>query len=181
MTTVEDLTSQPPTIEQKQLSAETYAPPHTLVTSFTTERGSVYTYDDEGHTSRFKHATGEQFEGKSITVFTKIAPEQEKDYLAATYPEHDNDDSVWVVERQEDNSGLTIATVEQVKHPDRLYLAIVRNGKIVNNVPATLMPTLGYDVFDTDVVKKDDGQLISYGHLGHKVASINYRGTDTPT
>lgn len=168
----EDFPSPTQTNEPEQLE-KGFVPPQALYSSFVTEHGSVYTYDENGHTSRFKRATNERLGKKGITVFAKLTPEQERHFLAVTYPQIEIDEKLWVVERQEDDSALTIGQVEQVKHPDRLFLAVTVKGQIVETSPATLIPTVGYDVFDADVYKDGKGELAVAGHLGHRVTQVN--------
>jgi len=149
---------------------ETYEPVRQPV-GFKTAQGSVYSYDGEGKTSRFKTAIGEQLEHQDITVFTPLTLEQEQDYLAAT--QLDGLSEVEVVERQPDDTGKVIDDLSEVQFPDRLYLTIVQNGKIVQNVPATLQPEVGANVFDMRHFE-EDSKTMSERHLGNKVTEILY-------
>lgn len=139
--------------------------------SFTTTMGSVYKYDSEGRTSRFKTATGEQHETQDITVFANISPETQMKLLGAIHEV--GDDKVYVLERQENGEGRIIRKREEVKDPQKLYLGIVSGGKILTNGPAVLEPRIGYTVFDTRQFQKD-GQRFTERHLGNKVATIEY-------
>lgn len=143
--------------------------------SFETEKGSIYTYDNEGKTTRFKTVTNEQNERQDITVFANLSVEDQQKFSFAIYgirPENANK-KVYILEREDDDSQRIIFKREDVKNPDRLYLGILENGQRFLNRKATLQPTIGYSVFDTKHFQKD-GQLFIERHLGHKVTKINY-------
>lgn len=142
--------------------------------AFRTAQGSVYSYDNEGKTSRFKSATGEQHERQDVTVFSPLSPEDEQDYLLAIHTRgHDGNTKAYVVERQPDNSGKVILDVAQVSNPDSLYLAILNNGKIVKTNKASLEPTVGTSVYDSRHYQQD-GVTMSERHLGNKVTELIY-------
>jgi len=144
------------------------------VTAFKTAKGSVYQYDSEGKTTRFKATTGEQHERQDLTVFAELSPEEEQAHLLALHLEGSHSPSkVYVVERQPDDSALTVKDRSQVKFPDQLYLAIVRDGKIVSNTPASLIPHEGANVFDTRHFE-GEGKAMTERHLGNKVTEISY-------
>ena len=158
-------------------SAETESSAETpKVTSFKTERGSVYRYDSEGKSTRFKTATGKLKERTDLTVFADLTPEQEADFMDSVYAESATPDSkrtVQVLERQEDNNGKFIRDVSEINDPSKLLLAILQKGRIVGYVPASLSPKVGATVFERRNIKKD-GQRFTERHIGHKVTEISY-------
>ena len=143
--------------------------------SFKTGQGSIYTYDTEGKTTRFKTATGEKHERQDITVFVNLSLDEEQDYLNAYRGEGDPNQKakVYVVERQEDDSPKILRDVSQVSNPDRVYLAIVKDNKMTQLKKASLRPVKGWNSFDTRQFKKD-GETNTERHLGNKVVDIEY-------
>ena len=135
--------------------------------AFKTEKGSVYIYDKEGHTTRHKIVTGETFEAQDITVFVNIDDRECKVLLKAI----DSDKTVYVMERGFDDTAQIIRNFSDVMNPERLYVAIVQDGKIISSKEATLKPTIGYTIFDTRHFQKD-GQWKTARHLGHKVVEL---------
>lgn len=159
---------------QKQ-TQETIPRPQDQVVSFQTAQGSVYTYSENGQTARFKTATGEQMQPQDITVFATLTPEQEQDILLAYRSKHPTQKTkVYVVERQPDDSPKIIRRVDQVVKPDALYLAIFRDGAMAENVPASLYPQIGANVFDTRHFQQGDVWMTER-HLGNKVTDITYK------
>lgn len=142
------------------------------ISAFKTAKGSVYTYDSEGKTTRFKTATGEQQERQDLTVFVDLTSEEERQFLDAIHTEGDST-KVYVVERQPDDSALIVRDISQVKDPARLYLTVVIGGQIVNNRPVSITPREGADVFDTRHFE-ENGQMMTERHLGNKVVEISY-------
>lgn len=144
------------------------------VKSFKTAKGSVYTYDSEGKTTRFKTATAEQYERQDLTVFTDLSSDEERIFLEAINIEGGaTPTKVYVVERQPDDSALVVRDVAQVKDPARLYLTIVKNGQITENKPVSLVPFEGANTFDTRHFE-ENGQMMTERHLGNKVIRIDY-------
>ena len=146
------------------------------VASFKTERGSVYRYDSEGKSTRFKTSTGKLKDRTDLTVFADLTPEQEVAFMDAVYAESaapDNKRTVQVLERQEDDNGKFIRDVSEVSDPNKLLLAILQKGRIVGYVPASLSPKVGATVFERRNIKKG-GQRFTERHLGHKVTEISY-------
>jgi hypothetical protein len=141
--------------------------------SFETEKGSVYTYDDQGRTSRFKKKTGEQFEPQDITVFIDLNEEECRIFLDAIHTENpDLKKRIYVVEKQEDNKPKIIRKFSEVNDPLKLYLAIFnKDGKMIGSKEATLKPTLNFTTFDTRHFK-DGNEWMTERHLGHKVTKI---------
>jgi len=143
------------------------------VKSFKTAQGSIYSYDAEGKTRRFKTATGEQFERQDLTVFVNLSLDEEQDYLQAYRGEGESKAKVYVVKRQADDSPKILRDVSQVNNPDRIYLAIVKDNKITQLKKASLRPVKEWNSFDTRQFKQD-GQTMTERHLGNKVIDIEY-------
>ncbi|HVA10750.1 MAG TPA: hypothetical protein VNG32_01110 [Candidatus Dormibacteraeota bacterium] len=156
--------------EEVALSGETPGQP----VAFKTAQGSVYKYDDEGKTTRFKTATGEQKERQDITVFVPLTLEEEQDYLEAYQGDFVSTQKIYVVERQPDDSARIVRDIGQVTNPDEIYLAITEDGQIVKNNKASVAPVVGANVFDTRQFRQD-GQTFTERHLGNKVAEIAYQ------
>jgi hypothetical protein len=142
--------------------------------AFKTAKGSIYTYDTDGRTSRFKTATGEQEAKQDITVFVNLTLQQEQDILEA-YRRHDRlkKTKVYVVERQLDNTPRIVRTLDQVQNPDEVYLAIYEDGQMARSAPASLEPVVGAHVFDTRHFV-ENGRSYTERHLGNKVTEISY-------
>lgn len=154
---------------------ETGFRPQDTVASFETAQGSVYTYDAEGRTTRFKTASGEQNDTQDITVFVDLTLEQEQDVLESYRAKNlTQKTKVYVVERQEDGQPKIIRTIGDVQRPDELFLAIYRDSKMTQSKQASLFPEVGCNVFDTRRYV-EDGVTMSERHLGNKVTKINYK------
>ncbi|MGC1176879.1 MAG: hypothetical protein WA843_02315, partial [Candidatus Saccharimonadales bacterium] len=127
----------------------------------------------------FKTATGEQMESQDITVFANPTFEQEQDILTAYRTKNPvRKTKVYVVERQPDDSSKIIRKASEVQRPEGLYLAIFRDGVMAENMPASLFPQVGANVFDTRHYQQD-GTWMTERHLGNKVTKINYKDTDS--
>lgn len=163
-------------------AVEKIARPQDIVASFETAQGSVYTYNETGQTTHYKTVTGEQMVPQDITVFAYLDIQQNQDFLAA-YRTNDQlqKTKVYVVERQPDDRPKIIRKIDEVQYPEGLHLAIFKDGVMDENVPATLFPRVGANVFDTRHFQQD-GTWKTERHLGNKVTKINYRDfRSTPT
>jgi hypothetical protein len=163
-------------------AAETFIGPQHTVASFETGQGSVYTYSETGQTTRYKTATGEKMTPRDITVFVSLDIQQEQDVLAA-YRTSDQlqKTKVYVVERQPNDRPKIIRKTDEVQYPEGLYLATFKDGVMAENIPATLFPQVGFNVFDTRHFQQD-GTWKTERHLGNKVTKINYKESGlTPT
>jgi hypothetical protein len=146
-----------------------------VVKSFETAHGSVYSYGEDGRTSRFKTETGEQMETQDITVFAHLTLDQQQDVLEAYRAKNPLEKTkVYVVERQEDGLPKIVRATGDISHPTELFLAIYRNRQMAENVPVSLIPKVGANVFDTRHYLKD-GVWMTERHLGNKVTKVNYR------
>jgi hypothetical protein len=149
------------------------------VKSFKTAKGSEYTYDQDGKTTRFKTATDEKYERQDITVFANLTPVEEQDFLRYVNEEDEelNDElkvKVYAFERQQDDTPKILKDISEVKYPDRIYLGIAKNGKVIGTKQASLQPFIGASVFDTRQFKDASGQTKTARHLGNKVVDIQY-------
>ncbi|MDD4938017.1 MAG: hypothetical protein PHX34_03315 [Candidatus Shapirobacteria bacterium] len=138
--------------------------------SFETERGSVYTYDNEGKTSRLKVITGEQYPTQDITIFVDLNNAEGQQVKIAC----DRGDKVYVAEKKTDEDIEIIRKLGDIKNKDKLYLIIVKDRTAIFGKKALLTPTIGYQVFDTKYFQEDNGQRKTTSHLGNKVTKINY-------
>ena len=193
---IPDLTANPPRLDAALADAAGLPVPNTLepdgkaeprvkpteppktedgarIKSFTTDHGSVYTYDSDGKTTRIKTAgdTPEQFEKQGITVFMDLNAEEAQQVLEAVQVKGSPLQS-YIVERQADDSAVSIADLESVTNPDNLYLVVYENGKPIVVKKASLTPSIGKSVYDTRKFQGENGETLSERHLGNNVASI---------
>jgi hypothetical protein len=140
---------------------------------FKTARGSIYTYDSEGKTTRYKTETGVLKERQDITVFVDLSPDEEEEFLNAYLNNRETKSQVYIVERQADDSAKILRDVSQVTNPDRVYLVIVQNNKIIKDKKASLRPVIGWSPFDTRQFQRN-GETFTERHLGNKVVEIIY-------
>ena len=158
-----------------EISTELQKKPQ-VVKSFKTRQGSVYTYDNEGKTTRFKTATGEQMERQDVTIFANLTPDEEQQILHAyrhPLPE-DKNSKVYVLERQQNDSIKIIRDIKDVTDPNRIYLGILNKGEWALIKKASITPTIGAKVFETRHYQKD-GQWFTERHLGNKVTEVEYK------
>lgn len=136
------------------------------VKQFKTAKGSIYAYDNEGKTARFKTATGEQMDRQDITVFLDLAPHEEDAFL------HDIDEAkVYVVEELPNGTPKIIRNISEIDNKENIYLASIKDGRWIRKKRASVAPKEGYSVFDTRQFKKD-GQTYTERHLGNKVVEV---------
>ncbi len=145
------------------------------IKSFKTAKGSIYVYDEEGKTTRFKTVEGAQYDRQDLTVFVDLNPDQEQEFLRAYHhpTEDDKDSKVYVLERQQDDSPKILRDIVEVSDTDRVYLGLVKDGKL-KVVKASIKPIIGYNTFDTRQFIGDDGKTYTERHLGNKVSEIEY-------
>lgn len=143
------------------------------VRSFETEMGSVYTYDSDGKTTRFKTVDKTQHDKKDLTVFIDLNTD-ESQKVSNAYINFDGNFKFCVLEIKDDNSLEIINKKEDIKNLDRLRFGIlnVQKEKWAFLKNASLTPTVGYTVFEVGESKK--GKDLVSQHLGHKVTKINY-------
>lgn len=146
------------------------------IKSFKTSQGSVYTYDAEGKTTRFKTATNEQMNKQDITVFVDLSPEQEQIVLNAYLPDGETHDrtKVYVLEKNPDGTPKVIRDVAEVTDPSKLYLAVIEdNTRYTLLKRASLTPKPNHSVFDSRQFEKDGGWFTER-HLGNRVVDIEF-------
>ena len=146
------------------------------VKSFKTAQGSVYTYDQDGKTTRFKTATGEQEEKQDLTVFVDLTPDEEQEFDRAYLHvrEEDKDSKVYVIERQKDsNVPRLVRDIKDIQDPEMIYLAIKKGDTYPLVKKATTTPTIGHNVFDTKHWE-ENGKALTGRHLGNKVTNIEF-------
>lgn len=152
--------------------------PQDTVESFTTSRGSIYTYDEEGHTTRFKTATGQEQPRQDLTVFIEFGP-RDIGALAAAYLLRGSTEAtkIDVVEIQPDGRPKVVNDTAEVILPDSLRLVVFKDGEIARSRPASLFPKTGLYVFDSRRFE-EGGVTRTERHLGHKVTGIKPRLAD---
>jgi hypothetical protein len=150
--------------------------PRKQVKSFKTAQGSVYTYDHDGKTTRFKAATSEKFDRQDVTVFIDLTPEEEQEFLRAyRHPTKEDEKlKVYVLERQPDNTPKIIRDVKEIKTPDQIYLGIIADGKVITTTKASVTPSVGYQPFDSRHYQ-ENGEWFTQRHIGNKITEIEYQ------
>jgi hypothetical protein len=141
--------------------------------SFKTSKGSVYTYDEDGKTTRYKTATGERNDRQDLTIFADLSPEENENYLLA-FHSPDRNYKVAALELQDDMRPRRLTDVAQVENRDRIYLSVLYGSKTLQAKKAELQPSSGANVFDTRQFIDENGQLMTERHIGHKVTDITY-------
>lgn len=146
------------------------------VKSFKTAKGSLYLYDHDGKTTRFKTATGEQQTKQDLTVFADLTPDEEQAFDRAYLHvrDEDKDSKVYVIERQQDsNTPRLVRDVTDVQNPDMVYLAIKKGDTWPLIKKASLTPVIGGNAFDTRHWE-ENGEAYTERHLGNKVVDIQF-------
>ena len=163
---------------ENAIEGELVMMPQDTIESFMTSKGSIYTYDDVGHTTRFKAATGEVQPEQGITVFVeagvKDAPRVAAAYLLRSST---NKTRIEVVEAQEDGAIKIIKDATEVVSPDRLLVATFRDDRVVKSRSASLLPIIGRYPFDSRTFE-EGGEVRTERHIGHRVTSIQHKIAD---
>jgi len=144
------------------------------VASFKTEMGSIYTYDDEGKTTRYKTATGEQMEQQDITVFAPMTGLEQAEFLEAYHLNNSGRTKVYILERQDDDSPKIIRDISEIRDPARIYLGILRDGAVIKTKQVSIEPIVGTNVFDMRSFE-ENGQRFTERHLGNRVTEVAYQ------
>ncbi|HSI20455.1 MAG TPA: hypothetical protein VLA04_01930 [Verrucomicrobiae bacterium] len=147
------------------------------IARFMTAKGSVYSYDAEGKTTRFKTATNEQNERQDVTVFTKLDPLEEQDLLEVIH--HGQGEKVYVAERNPDNTPRIIRDIADIHDEKDLYLVIMKDGRVTRSFPASSRPQAGYNTFDMRSYDDKDQGRMTERHLGNEVVALKYGESDT--
>ncbi len=149
--------------------------PQDLVESFVTSRRSVYTYDETGRTTRFKTANGELQPTQDLTVFVDIGASDFRDVLKGFMTINPRSNSVvQIIEQGDDGQTRVIESIDDVLQPDKLALALTRDGEIITSKSVSLFPAVGKYVYDSRTFD-ENGVKRTERHLGHKVTSIKNR------
>jgi len=148
------------------------------VKTFKTAQGSIYTYDQDGKTTRFKTATGEQQKRQDITVFANLTPDEEQEVLHAYQHVDDKykNSKVYIVERQKGNVPKFLFDIKDIKDPNEICLVVIldkNTGAYSLVKKASVTPTVGSNAFDMRQWN-EDGQTLRERHLGNKVVDIQY-------
>lgn len=140
---------------------------------FKTEKDSIYAYDNDGKTSRFKTVEGKQYERQNVTVFVDLTPEEEAKFLENIDLMSENK-LVCVAEELSSNDGARIIRdISEVHDPDKIYLAVFNLDTKMWEMKkkASLKPIMGYTPFDTRMYE-EHGKPRVKAHLGHKIVEI---------
>jgi hypothetical protein len=164
-----------PTNGPHETLAATEARPQDSIASFTTAKGSVYTYDEDGHTTRLKTKTDEEQPKQDITVFIDVDLGDAKTIAAAYLLRSSTEKTrLEVVEQQADGSMRVVSDAQDITNPNALLVATFRGERFIKSKPASLFPQVGLYVFDSRHYEEDDTTKTER-HLGHKVTSIQYK------
>ena len=158
-----------------EAATESLIRPQDSVVSFTTSRGSVYTYDADGHTTRFKTKTGVEQPKQDLTVFVDVGV-GDAGTIAAAYLLRSATEKtkIEVVEQQPDGSTRVVDDIQEVTNPNQLQVATFRGERVIKSKPASLFPKVGSYAYDSRRFE-EDGVTKTERHLGHKVSSIQYK------
>ncbi|MEO8863031.1 MAG: hypothetical protein ABI354_01780 [Candidatus Saccharimonadales bacterium] len=150
--------------------------PQDTIESFTTARGSIYTYDEDGHTTRFKTATSQEQPKQDLTVFVEVGPRDVGTVAAAYLFRGINEATkIEVVEIQPDGQPRVVTDAAEVTLPGSLRVATFKGTRMVKNRPASLFPQPGLYTFDSR--RFDEGGVTrTERHLGHKIISVKPKG-----
>jgi hypothetical protein len=157
---------------------------HIPVARFKTAKGSIYNYDSEGRTSRFKSATNEQHDPQDVTVFADLDIEEAQDFMLAYRTQQElagKRIKLYVTEKLPDGTGKIIRNRTDIEDEERLTLAVIngnQNGRfspenVVMVKRATLQPAVGLNTFDTRHFQ-ENGETLTERHLGNKVVALDY-------
>jgi hypothetical protein len=176
MSSTEKFPSQIPTDQiQSPAIAEALVRPQDTIESFTTSHDSVYTYDTDGYTTRFKTKTGVEQPKQDITVFVEVGV-KDAGTIAAGYLLRSSTETtkIEVVEQQPDGSLKVVKNTQEITDPEQLQVVTFRGDRVIKSKPASLFPKIGLYVYDSRRFE-EDGVTKTERHLGHKVSSILYK------
>jgi hypothetical protein len=165
--------------------------------SFTTEKGSIYTYTPDGKILRYKKVENKFEEPQDAIVFipdlgwvSENAPENfskkfkdEDDYLDQLLRYvHEKDKYIFIV----DSQGKQLKTNREIKDSEsqgnNIYLTFgefdpTSPNRFKNHfrIPVATKPKKNYSTFDIGESKNEKGQTVVTRHIGHKVVDITYR------
>ena len=140
------------------------------VKSFETERGSIYSYDNEGKVARYKTIENKVYK-EDLTTFVTLNQEQSIKVVDAISSEKFG---VYIVEAGDSGVSNYVYKREDVKNVDKLRFVVIDipENKCVFSKKASLTPIVGDTVYE--VSESNDKKNTFIRHLGHKVTKINY-------
>lgn len=163
------------------------------VDSFTTSRGSVYKFLEDGRVSRFKTKTNEQQETQEMIVFipnfdllkTLIGPEalenigrNDEEFLETVLGYVNGgsfDHHAYII--NEENK--IVRSKEDLESAKRLgvVLGVSDEGKLKGEFafPVSRRPRIGFSTFDMSFYKNDKGEERVRRHMGNKISEINLK------
>lgn len=154
---------------EHQSTREHLSLPH----GFTTEKGSVYKYDDDGHTKRWKFDHTEH-DPTGITAFIEGTDNnlelitRDRDIIQDHIPIEKREKS-YIIEALGEGKWRKVYDINAVQNPNKLAFArITIDNTITSAVRASLQPTIGSHVYE--ITKLEDGS--TRRHPGHKVVQI---------
>ena len=121
---------------------------------------------------------GELEGGESVTVFADLRAGDLRVFEGAMRNNlrTEKDDAVYVVETQPDGRMKVVEGIPNVMDPDKLQLAMIRKGKVVETRPATLIPREGLNYFAiSQRVMGGQNKNVVERRLGGKVTKIDYK------
>ena len=174
--------------EKNQPSPENQAR-RKLPISFMTQKGSVYTYQEDGRVTRFKAVEAKHYPEQDVTIFVTLSDEDFSQYsdtaykhlpgnngLAREYLEYIKNRSIYIFQRLPDGGGEIVDSLDDIHDPAALNIGIIDGdpadgGELVLLHEASLYPTLGARVIELSHHDVGNG-LERFYHLGHEVASV---------
>ncbi len=146
------------------------------VKSFSTERGSVYTYDSDGKSTRFRTATQEQCPREDITVFVDLDGLEEADVLSAMYSTSSTMKAHVLEVEEEGKSPRIIRDISEVKDPNKVAVGVIKDGSYRLFKKASVTPVVGWCPFEYRRFE-EDGQWFSSRHVGNRVTNVEYENS----
>jgi hypothetical protein len=147
------------------------------VKSFKTAKGSVYTYDNDGKTTRFKTATGERLPRQDITVFVDLNQDEEDTVLSGYLHGGDKNAKVYILELGQPGEQPTVLRdIRDVRNQSKVALAVIEDGTYKLLKKASSQPVVGWNTFDHRHYQ-ENGEWFSDRHLGNKVTEIEYESS----
>lgn len=155
------------------------------VSSFTTEKGSVYSYLEDGRIERYKKVTDEYLEPSNAIVFIPtwewISTHAPKDFLDRFENQlifeqemlgyiHSEEKNVYIV----DKNGSKLDDQEKIKTAENVYLYFGTKQGVDFVIPVQKDPQIGYKPFDTTKYETAEGWK-RRRHIGSSIIEINHQ------
>lgn len=149
-----------------------------------TEKGSIYTYLEDGRTQRFKKVTGELNVPQDMIVFIpsyefaeKNCPKEQLSILGENKTQyqqkllsyiHNHGKKIHVV----DKSGRQLEKNSELENTvGSIFLACGDENSVDFFLPVTREPRIGFMTYDTRLYK-ENGQRMREKHIGNKIVEI---------